>query len=62
MHRLLEEFKENLAKEIAEDFINIGTQIASYDYLDILWTFIYNCISIIKSFFFIFAFLAGELL
>jgi len=53
MERLLEEFKENLAKEISEDFINIGTKLSSYNYLDILWTFIYNCISIIKSLFFI---------
>jgi len=53
MHRISKDFAAKLAKEIVEDFINIGTQIASYDYLDNFWIFIYNGISIIKSLFFI---------
>jgi predicted unusual protein kinase regulating ubiquinone biosynthesis (AarF/ABC1/UbiB family) len=50
MHRISKEFA---LQENSEDFINIGTQLSSYDYVDNLWTFVYNCISIIKSLFFI---------
>ena len=43
----------DLAKQIANDFKQISFYILSYDYLDSLWSFAYNFLSIMKSLFFI---------